>query len=165
MHYAESVARTMVRRLGLIAPPVDVVQVADELGLAVTYAALNGLSGVLVRYAGKELIVVNINDPEQRQRFSLAHEIGHSQLKHPAPSFACILQAPQEIAQIRGVERQASRFAAALLMPDWMIRQDYFSGSNNEAIAQHFGVSTEAVYWRLQHLGLARNPYRKISAD
>jgi Zn-dependent peptidase ImmA (M78 family) len=162
---SEMAARTIVRQLGLITPPVDVNLIAERLGLAVTYAALSGLSGSLVRYDGKELIVININEPQQRQRFSLAHEIGHSQLHHSALSFTCILEAPQDTAPIRKVERQASRFAAALLMPEWMVRQDYFSGSSNEAIAKHFEVSTEAVYWRLTHLGLARNPCRKISAD
>jgi Zn-dependent peptidase ImmA (M78 family) len=165
VHHAEAVARTMLRQLGLITPPVDVNPIAEKLGLAVTYAALSGLSGSLVRYAGKELIVININEPQQRQRFSLAHEIGHSQLRHGGLTFACILEAPQDTAPIRKVEREASRFAAALLMPEWMVRQDYFSGSSNEEIARHFGVSVEAVYWRLQHLGLARNPYRRIMVD
>jgi Zn-dependent peptidase ImmA (M78 family) len=50
----------------------------------------------------------------------------------------------------RALEREANVFAAELLMPEGAVRSE----ATRVDIAQHFGVSAEAMGWRLYNFGL-----------
>jgi Zn-dependent peptidase ImmA (M78 family) len=52
----------------------------------------------------------------------------------------------------KALEREANVFAAELLMPEPLVRSQ-FAGSSIEC-AEAFGVSHEAMCWRLYNLGL-----------
>jgi Zn-dependent peptidase ImmA (M78 family) len=54
----------------------------------------------------------------------------------------------------RGLEREANVFAAEILMPEPAVR----AAADDPAAAQLFGVSGEAMRWRLYSFGLADRP-------
>lgn len=55
--------------------PVNPFAIAASMGLSVEAADIGELSGVL--YRKKKAILVNSKHPETRQRFAVAHALGH----------------------------------------------------------------------------------------
>ena len=55
----------------------------------------------------------------------------------------------------RSLEREANVFAAEFLMPEPAIRAGFSRGGD---LAASFGVSREAMRWRLYSFGLAERP-------
>jgi Zn-dependent peptidase ImmA (M78 family) len=112
-----------------------------------------------------KLIAVEGLDGAPRQRFSLAHELGHYVLHFlPQPNgrglFTCttqdmaISQAGTELVHARQ-ELEANQFAAALLMPEPAVRAMHqVVGGRLFALARHFQVSQQAMEIRLGRLGL-----------
>ena len=131
--------------------PVPVESIAaDLLGLYVEEAELD-CSGLLV--PARRRVVVNAGESAPRRRFTLAHEVGHWVCQvlegHRAPTYCRDVDVSE--AADRQLEREANVFAAELLMPEPMVR-DTWSGSIPESAAT-FGVSAEAMHWRLFNLG------------
>ncbi|MBD0291863.1 MAG: ImmA/IrrE family metallo-endopeptidase, partial [Thermoleophilia bacterium] len=61
--------------------PVPVESIAEDLlGLNVEEADLEAVSGLL--YPAERQIYVNASEPKTRQRFTLAHELGHWVCQH-----------------------------------------------------------------------------------
>ncbi|MGI8913707.1 MAG: ImmA/IrrE family metallo-endopeptidase [Chloroflexota bacterium] len=78
----DEVAR-LLRAGGVTEPPVPVEKLAQQHGAAVRYEpSRTELAGMLFRHAGQVIIGVNSLLPRTRQRFALAHELGHL-LLHP----------------------------------------------------------------------------------
>ena len=74
----EIAARRLLKSLDVTSPPVDPREVAESLGITVEDANLGqDCSGILVRGSTGAVIGVEISHPELRQRFSVAHELGH----------------------------------------------------------------------------------------
>ena len=119
----EREAKALLERLGIDTPPVDVEGIASHLGIRVEYDSLKeSVSALLYRRGEKALILVSNEQPEVRQRFSVAHEIGHY-LLHRDPVF---VEKPPAQLSFRNVssslgsdskEIEANSFAAALLLP------------------------------------------------
>jgi hypothetical protein len=57
---------------------------------------------------------------------------------------------------VKAIEREANVFAAELLMPEGEVRAAW--GGDADATAARFGVSGEAMRWRLYRLGLGESP-------
>jgi DNA helicase-2/ATP-dependent DNA helicase PcrA len=82
-------------RVGLLKPPIAVEDLADllyRLAIDVTFDLPRTLAGRL--YAEQRIIEVRRSDPPRRQRFTIAHEIGHYRLHVVAEgllasSYAC----------------------------------------------------------------------------
>jgi Zn-dependent peptidase ImmA (M78 family) len=130
--------------------PVEAIA-ADLLGLHVDEAALD-CSGLLV--PAERRIVLHAGEPPPRRRFTLAHELGHWVCQvlegHAAPVYC---RAPDLAPDSdRQLEREANVFAAELLMPEPAVR-DAFAGAIADC-AETFGVSEEAMHWRLFNIGL-----------
>ena len=95
--------------------------IAWERGATVRYAPLHGAEARLVLVGNRAIITVSdLIGNDRRQRFSIAHELGHLEI-HRRPS-SIMLCASRDIGtRPRGggddVERQANQFASALLMP------------------------------------------------
>src|ERR1041384_7945755 len=70
-------AEALLKKLGLYRVPVAVERVAAGLGLQVERADLDDVSGLLVIEDDKGMIGVNASHPQVRQRFTIAHEVGH----------------------------------------------------------------------------------------
>ena len=134
-------------------PPVDVVKIAKDWGLAVEYVLRpRGLHGRLI--LERAVIEVASRDHPNRQRFTLAHELGHYVLEHN-PVFTDAdshsFEAP------RGInESEANYFAAALLMPDEWVRKDWSNLQDAARMADLYQTSPEAMWRRLEELRLIR---------
>ncbi len=145
------VATKVLRRVHVDRAPVDVVSLARQMGAAVFAdknmgSVLGGLDSTLET----PTIWVNANDHPKRQRFSIAHEIGHL-LLHPLgqllrdESFAPT-DKPQEI--------EANEFASHLLMPLWLLEPliNRTPRPSIETLGQMFEVSLPAMRWQLAKL-------------
>lgn len=96
-------------------------------------------------------IAYNGKSRPERQRFTIAHELGHFILhRNRQPSFNCDKQSVHTgIDTLRSIEREADDFASNLLMPGDLLR-DWISSQRIDFrvlgdIAQRFQVSLEAL--------------------
>jgi len=164
-------ALNLLRESGQLQAPIDVESVAKHLGIRVEYANLDDdCSGVLVKSDdGSAVIGVNWDHHSNRQRFTIAHEIGHFALKHEGGTFVdkgayvnVKFRDQDAYSGTSSDERQANHFAAALLMPAPLVRSAFqadrmLDPSDDEALASlahGFEVSPQAMMFRLQNLGL-----------
>ena len=153
-------------------PPIDVDDIARRVGIKVVRQNFTEgeVSGMLLREEGNQPVIgVNASQAPTRQRFTLAHELGHWQLH---PGRVVILDRPVRINRRDGVsstatdreEIEANDFAANLLMPEQAVRGDleglplalrHDSDACAEWLARRFCVSPAAMGFRLINLGLA----------
>jgi Zn-dependent peptidase ImmA (M78 family) len=126
------------------------VRVIREEGLPVSGAAhWNG------RYW---IITVNADEPLVRQRFSLMHEFKHV-LDHTTKQFLYHDRSFQTADE--QAERVADYFAACLLMPKRVVKRLWCQGNQNILLlAEKLGVSTQALRFRLDQLGLTEGRER-----
>lgn len=155
-------------------PPVPVEQIAERLGIQVAYDPFDekpALSGMLVREAGSSLIVVNAGYPRPRQRFVIAHAVGHFLLDGFKPVWVDAGVGLTQQVRLRhpshpyvAEEVRANRFAAELLMPrDWVCRDfetltaqgaDWDDDRVIPQLAQRYAVSSHSLLLRLLQLRL-----------
>lgn len=136
--------------------PVPVETIAEDLlGLSVGELEELKASGMLL--PAERRIWLNAREAREspgRRRFTLAHEVGHWVCQVLEGCVAPIYCRSDEVGvgEGRALEREANLFAAELLMPESLIREG-FSGSV-AGTAAAFGVSDEAMGWRLYNIGL-----------
>lgn len=126
------------------------VRVVREDGLPVSGAAhWNG------RYW---IITINADEPLFRQRFSLMHEFKHV-LDHTTKDFL-YHDRPFQTADEQA-ERVADYFSACVLMPKRVVKRLWCQGNQNLVeLAETLFVSTRALHFRLDQLGLLEPPRR-----
>ena len=161
-------ARALVEKLGLKAPPVPVEKVAKGLGVKIEYNPFDDeLSGMAFLRDGKPIIGVNSNHHPNRQRFTIAHELGHIMLHRSRLDAVVMVDKsknflPRDSNSAEGtdpVEIQANAFASELLMPAQLVRK-VLSESQRDlnddeyliALAKRFRVSLPAFQFRLEQL-------------
>ena len=131
----------------------------DLLGLHVAELQLDGLSGLL--FPAARQICVNALDVPTRRRFTLAHELGHWICQHLEGKTAPVYCRAEDVTLApadRTLEREANIFAAELLMPEPAVRDEFRWSTSVAALAARFGVSTEAMQWRLYSFALVNLP-------
>lgn len=139
--------------------PIDPVVIANKAGISVRSDQLFDCSGfVHMDSDGLSTITYNTIDPVVRQRFTIAHEVGHVLLGHMKNGSKEFRDGPAQFsAGTRDYkESEANRFAAELLMPENLVRL-WFSKmrkTNLGDAARMFNVSEAALYFRLVNLGL-----------
>jgi Zn-dependent peptidase ImmA (M78 family) len=156
---------------------VDVERITTDLGIDVLYEALpTDTSAVLIRKpGGRQYIGINVYHSVTRQRFSIAHELGHARLHFdaaPTTELEAVIDRPLEVMFRDGVASQgsdaleidANAFAAELLMPADIVRTEFHDALNEaqdravdravEVMAERFAVSTQAMRYRLINLNL-----------
>lgn len=149
-------AREILRLYWNLELPVNVGRIAELLKMKIEEKEGIPYSGCL-KYVGQDklpTIEVNANDADVRQRFTIAHEIGHHVLAHgegkrdTVDEFSLRNTVPTEI--------EANQFAAELLMPESRIRSLVFDDGIKDIIrlALKAGVSQVAMQYRLKNLGL-----------
>jgi Zn-dependent peptidase ImmA (M78 family) len=165
---AQKVAKQVLRKSGVDQPPVNVLALAESAGIRVVYQDLEDrISGMLVRSEEETIIGVNARHHENRQRFTLAHELAHHHLHSKSPT----VYVDGMMVHFRGedaqgpvpIEVEANAFAAALLMPEDFLRDDLgtesfdmYDESAVRRLAQKYKVSVQALTIRLMELGLLR---------
>src|SRR2546430_15631384 len=78
----ESAAEQLLAKLNIGEVPTPLEDVARYLNIQISRAPSAEFSGLLIRKDGHALIGVNSSEAAVRQRFTIAHEIGHF-LLHP----------------------------------------------------------------------------------
>lgn len=103
-------------------------------------------------------IVVPSHTSPERDRFTIAHELGHYVLHYLWAKKKDPALSDRVVAFRRGSDRiewEANWFAAAFLMPEKAFKSVYDSTNGNiRAIADHFRVSAAAAEVRAKGLGL-----------
>lgn len=139
--------------------PVNILKIAEynEIDVYKTDLGKN-ISGAIKYNASddKFAILLNENESNERQRFTLAHELGHyflhqSKLKNDEIHVDAVLYR-------NGINKEEERnvdyFAGALLMNRTLLEKIYEKTSSINELAEIFEVSTSAMTVRLDILGL-----------
>jgi Zn-dependent peptidase ImmA (M78 family) len=162
-------AELFLQEFPKLSPPIDIERIAVSSGIQVvrTVADWNE-SGFLLRDQDRALIGINSRNSARRQRFTIAHELGHWYLhksKHLIVDQSVMIHKRNNISSqaTSQQEIEANQFAAALLMPERFVfntikrRMDSGVRSSEELIdvlADEFDVSNDAMGWRLINLGI-----------
>lgn len=137
--------------------PVDPYRLATGYGIDVYVAALPaGVSGVIrSSNSGVRQIYIDAAESPTRQRFTMAHELGHfvyHSLRNPGQTLDYVekrngMSTPEEV--------WANDFAASLLMPKEDVQeQAQRPGASVAQLAARYGVSQRAIRERLGRLQL-----------
>ena len=161
---AESRAIEILKRFGVAGPPVPAENIARSLGAQITYEAFDGeISGMLLRDQGTLVIGVNSRHAPTRQRFTVAHEIGHILIHEGRPVFIDrFVRVNFRDGESGTEEVEANAFAAELLMPQTFIyaaadrallrHPEYTAEELARVLARQFEVSPAAMQYRLINL-------------
>lgn len=143
--------------------PVDPLKIAEAWGARVEEIVPSdynndGYSGIAVIKNGVPRIYFNPIDHSNRQRFTIAHELGHHVLGHTKDGEMHRDNVESYSSGTRNIQEiQANKFAAQLLMPEKAIR--YYvtrkAVTTTLGLAKIFNVSEAAMHWRLREIGLA----------
>lgn len=163
-------AEDLLKRHGIDRIPVDVQAIAEGEGAVIAREVLDrSVSGLLLREGAAKLIAVNSTHAARRQRFTIAHELGHLVL-HPGRDYlvdsTVRVNFRDDLASLATdrEEIQANAFAASLLMPAKLVHaavsalRDSQAGNAErvvEQLAAQFDVSEEAMGYRLINLGIS----------
>lgn len=170
-------AEQVLADAGTTDAPIDVEAIARQCGLNVVFQDLpRDTSAVIIRTSeGRRMIGINDAHSTTRQRFSIAHEIGHALLHlppKPPASGDAVVDKPIEVLYRDGVaamgvdkrEIEANAFAAELLMPAAALRERFRELIQASArrstdvlvrqLASEYEVSTQAMGYRLANLNL-----------
>ncbi len=157
---AEQAALSLRNHWGLGLDPIpNLIELLEERGVKVLSMPLTNIDGLTARVRREDrsiasVIVVNRRDWGERQRFTVAHELGHM-----------VLDVPQKLDD----EKAAHRFAGAFLIPAEMLRAEI--GKHRKSIGwselfdlkRIFGVSVQALTYRCKDLGIFANPlFRRL---
>ncbi|MCR8969596.1 ImmA/IrrE family metallo-endopeptidase [Facklamia sp. 7083-14-GEN3] len=95
---------------------IDLIKISDILGINIEYKIFSH-SGMYD--PSENIIYLNELEPEFRQRFTLAHELGHAVLGH---NISYRTELPEYISIIEKMnETNANKFAAELLLPKRLV--------------------------------------------
>lgn len=158
-------------------PPFNPFDIAERLNLNVKrtldYDKLDTEGQISVNEKNEPEIWVNPIKSEARQRFTLAHEIGHLANDVLPDIDNPIIDKYETLYRsgaYGGIETKANRFAAQLLMPlkplENFIEEQRINNPNLgakeaiELISAKFEVSKQAVFHRLQNIGLISKEYK-----
>jgi hypothetical protein len=142
--------------------PVAVERIAEDLlGLSVSESEELEVSGLLL--PREREIWLNASEAREspgRRRFTIAHELGHWICQCLDGRREAIYCRPKDLADSasRALEREANVFAAELLMPEPLVRREFVRAATAAELAGWFGVSEEAMGWRLYSFGLGEPP-------
>jgi len=174
---ATKLAKKVLREAKVKAAPVRIDHIAKRYAHIVWKKLPPDVSGMLVPLAAatsklRWAIVVNQDNAEVRQRFTIAHELGHLLLHryttpHADAGYKVRFRDQKSSAGSLREEIEANQFAAELLMPEDLILPhlekigfDYSSPDAETAtmirkltrIAKQYEVSTQALSFRVANL-------------
>tara|TARA_R110000751_G_scaffold39719_15_gene94591 strand:- start:39547 stop:40083 length:537 start_codon:yes stop_codon:yes gene_type:complete len=171
----QNVVLNILKDYGINKAPVSIEEIIRSQGINLKKTDLgNEISGILLIEDGKVTIGVNKTESPYRQRFSMAHELGHFNLHCDQKDLenkmfvdktnlkVMYRKANFSQRELRR-EREANSFAASILMPTHLIESalDNLLASNPfvadeeiiERLAEDFEVSEISMGYRLSNLG------------
>jgi Zn-dependent peptidase ImmA (M78 family) len=161
-------AHDTLRKFNIEKPSVAVDRIAKNLGAQLRFSPLDEeLSGMIYVKDGTPIIGVNALHHPHRQRFTIAHEIGHlilhkdkiTQEVHVDKEFPMLMRNSVSAAGIDEIEIEANFFAAELLMPEIFLTKslgdksfDIDDDKSISELAKEFKVSLSSMRFRLGNL-------------
>lgn len=172
----ERSASDLLYRVGGLRNPVPLNRIATFLNAEIHLQTFEDMvSGVLLIRGEERHIMVNKAHHPNRQRFTIAHELGHLVLHHNSGD-RLFIDTHLRTYQRRGSansgayeepgstttpaeEKEANQFASALLMPRELllsktVGQEFWDELDVSALATEFGVSEQAMTIRLRQLDI-----------
>lgn len=154
-------ARKILSKYEITEVPVLVEDIAKKMGIKISYAPSNEYSGMLIRKESEQALMgINSTESKTRMRFTIAHEIAHF-IFDKKTTVSIDYRNNGNVLDKSLEEKRADMFAANLLMPKkWLqldvekISQENFSKDQITELARKYGVSTEAMTYRLINLNL-----------
>lgn len=152
----EEIAQSVLLRVfkDKITYPVDVNKIAENFDIPVYTQKLDDrLAGCFISEAGKSAIAINSKDSEVRQRFTLAHELGHFISYKFQEKVGSVFDERGVLASL-GTDPEeifANKFAAEILMPkkDFLKQIEESNGDINK-VSEYFKVSKHAIEIRVK---------------
>lgn len=158
----EKRATQVLQTHGFTNVPIDIFGVAKALSIKASFEEMEDeVSGLLLVENGVASIAVNKGHHPNRQRFTTAHECAHYLLHSANRDHLFVDKAyyrnSTSSAGFDPREIEANAFAAALLMPKWLLKEelkahDPITDLDIYRLAVRFGVSEQAMTLRLVKL-------------
>lgn len=161
-------AQALLEEQGVTSAPVPVERLAKALGAQLRFSPLDDeLSGMIYVKDGTPIVGVNALHHPNRQRFTIAHELGHLQLHRPEitkeihvdKGFPMLMRNAVSATGVNEMEIEANFFAAEILMPETFLAAslddepfDIDDDGAVSALAKQYKVSTAAMRFRLGNL-------------
>lgn len=146
---AQDLAKKLLKEAEITSSPVVLNQVFRHLkgkyNLKIIPFKLGKKTSGIQATKGKEIVIgYNASQHPNRQRFTIAHEIGHLLLGHTHQG------SDYESDSKEFKEIEANHFASELLMPENILKDDYlFKGIDPKILASNYQVSEQAMWLRL----------------
>ena len=158
-HLARQKAVDILRISNINTAPISLDLVCEKLGFKIIpYEFPDSMSALFIIEGNIKAIGVNKNHPRVRQRFSLAHELGHFVSGHEDFNHEEVAHIDREkkyLNRFHRMEEEADEFAAELLMPEFILKNDYHTSSGEiEDLAKKYEVSQQAMTIQLINLKL-----------
>lgn len=152
---AQDVLLSVFGNIESIEPPINISEIIRKYNFHLKVGRFKQENVVGAYDRAASTIYVNSDDPYPRQVFTVAHELGHYFL-HRSKTQEIFYRT--ELTKLDGEnppeESQANWFAASLLMPKAIVIKYWGLTHDVEKLANIFGVSPSAVYFRLKNLQL-----------
>lgn len=137
-------------------PPIPVLEIAESNGVNVVFTTFGDLNDVMAGFCDFEArrLFVNANDPLTRQRFTIAHELGHwvlhrdYYLEHP--DLYPVLPRFEKPDNTDPMEKEANAFAATILVPRHLLLP--VKNAPVGALAEIFLVSRAMMEFRIKNV-------------
>jgi len=164
----ERITSDILKDFGITELPIPIDDIAKKRGLKImSYDLGENVSGVLVINEGVGTIGYNPTEAKVRQRFTIAHELGHYELHRDEKSLFIDKNFIVEFRNQRSStgeikkEQEANAFAAAILMPERLLLKviknhnyDLNEEDTMKELARRFNVSISAITFRIANLNL-----------
>jgi Zn-dependent peptidase ImmA (M78 family) len=165
---AKMTPEDVLSKSGIDTRPVDLNKIIrDHRILLVDLPANDDIFGAIVRQGEHVVIAVNPNQHRNRQRFTIAHELGHffnhpdngERIEYVDGDFRLHWRNTTSSKGVNWEEIEANRFAAGLLMPETLLKRDIeeYAAIDSETVyelAKLYQVSRLAMQYRLVNLGI-----------
>jgi hypothetical protein len=116
-------AEHLLKDLGVTTPAeIDLEAIAYYLGARVRFGHLHGCEARIIGTGDRAVITVNSRSPPRRQRFSIAHELGHWHFHRGRKLICRVEEMERDVKMATSPERVADNYAAELLMPNYLFK-------------------------------------------
>ena len=160
MNEIRSKAYNILNKLNIDSMPVDVDFVAKQLNCEIQRidpddlpndfpCDKNKFSGAIIKMEDKNYILLNKYDSLKRQKFTIAHELGHLVLEN-TDNVDC----RENMYSKDKSELNANEFAGSLLMPKEWMKEVIDIIDDNYELANIFQVSKQAIEIRRRNIAL-----------
>lgn len=137
---ARTIARNLLENSGVVEPPISLWKVLkyiqEKIDVSIyPYDFGKKISGVLTQ-VDESMFAIGYNSSQSwhKRRFTIAHEIGHLLMGHT-----------NSMADNKCCEKEADEFAAELLIPLKILKDDFKKIGELKPLAEKYNVSEEAL--------------------